>query len=135
MKAIRRDNVDNDFTFLRWLRWRHAGVVVLITLLLEWTVGIYWHLQKPAVAGVLPSSMFDWRAASWISVLFGGLSVILPVFLYALLLVVIGCGVTRMANEQWAPARGPTIWFVALSLLFTLIVSHAAYTLLTRGQW
>jgi hypothetical protein len=126
---------ENDFKFLRWLRWRHAGIVVVVTLLLEWSVGVYWHLQKQDVRPGIPPSLADWNADQWSSVLIGGLSVVQPVFTFALVLVAVGCGVIRMANEKWAPPRGPTIWFVALSVLFTLIVSHAAYFLQSTGKW
>lgn len=126
---------ETDFTFLRWLRWRHAGLVLVVTLLLEWMVGVYWFLQKQQLRTGLPSLFADWNGAQWITVLFEGLSVVLPVYMYAVVLVAIGCGVTRLANEQWAPPRGPIFWFVALSVLFTLIVSHAAHFLMTTGRW
>jgi len=132
MKAASQEN---HFKFLRWLRWRHAGLVVVVILLLEWAVGIYWHLQKQNVRPAIPQSISDWNGDQWASVLLGGLNVVQPVFLFALVLVAMGCGVIWMANEKWAPPRGPTIWFVALSVLFTLIVSQAAYFLLSTGKW
>ena len=133
--AVKDATRKNDFTFLRWLRWRDAGLVAAITLLLEWTVGVYWYLQQQRVRMAMPESVSDWSETLWVSVLWGGLSVILPVYLYAMLLVATGCVVTRMAGEKWAPPRGPVIWFVVLSALFTLTVSHAAHFLLSRGEW
>lgn len=132
MKAAAQEN---GFTFLCWLRWRHAGLVAAVTLLLEWVVGIYWYLQRQDIRPGLAPSISDWSGAQWGLVLAGGLSVVLPVFMYAVLLVAIGCGVTWMASGKWAPPRGPTIWFVALSVLFTLIVSHAANFQMSMGKW